>query len=117
MGIAQTKIPYSDAFGNDEEAYIRLSTEDPTKDVALSWKKSGSLPLSKRETEKLARFRSETLVVAQKIRERIARKKENDSAFRPCEITDEFLVKALNTLSLWEEKSLVWTLKNGERIS
>lgn len=141
MGIARTVINwgYYDCKKEDLSFEITLSTNNPNKVICYDWWMKGDdgtikrkvtehrdedvfvnlfedvVPFVFREFKELIR-ESGIPIVAQKLRERIERKKENDPAFRPSEITDELLVKALNTLSRWEEIKLVWTTAEANRL-
>jgi hypothetical protein len=131
MGIAQTTIDFEGNWIGDKEneasRYVRvsLSTNDPKNEVSISFKiaarfsDTSTIHLDGEMYEndvKPGMIKAGIPVIAQKLRERIERKKKSDSAFRPSEITDEFLVRALNTLSLWEEKQLVWTTTETNKL-
>ena len=45
-GIAQTRVQHRDSYGNNEEVYIRLSTENPKKDVTCTSKSGHSPPVN-----------------------------------------------------------------------
>ena len=133
MGIATTRI---DREGNwvgdteekdDEYVLVRLSTDDPKRDVAISlrivWPKPSATSLmdhpislelptpgviSLDEKAKSTVTTAGIVAIAKKLRKRIERKKKSDPAFCPSEISNELLAKVLDTLSWWEGKQIFW---------
>ena len=115
MGIAKTEIEYEDYLGNDWIFYIWITTDRPDKDIHLFWKeKTDNVNRLYKPVEQAKRafIDSGILTVINNLRRRINRLKNNDPTFCYYMISDDLLINALNTLSQWEGKKLIWTDKD-----